>query len=373
MSEMDDIQREECGVCHSLHPIEDLTSFDDTLTCPECMEDTTAVCGRCGERIWIEDDQGNEDSGHLCQSCYDRYYNTCDECHRIICEEDAYYEDDDRVLCYDCHRRHRSRYSILDYSHKPTPIFYGSDTLYMGVELEIDEGGESDNQARKLLEIANTDTERIYCKHDGSLNDGFEIVSHPMTLAYHMEKMPWKAVMDKARQMDYRSHQARTAGLHIHVNRSALGDNVVEQEEVIARILFFVEKHWDELKAASRRTTRQLEQWCNRLGYRSQPKDLLDTAKKNFRSFRYVAVNLCNADTVEFRLFRGTLRYNTFIATLQLVQRICDVAICLSDEEVQNMSWSTFAAGCVQYPELVLYLKERRLFVNEPVTAEAEV
>ena len=173
--------------------------------------------------------------------------------------------------------------------------------------------------------------------------------------------------------MGYRSHQARTAGLHCHINRSALGDNIVEQEEVIARILYFVEKHWEELKVASRRTTRQLEQWCNRIGFQNQPKDLLDTAKKNYRSFRYVAVNLCNADTVEFRLFRGTLRYNTFIATLQLVQRICDVAICLSDEEVKNMSWSTFMAGCGQYPELVQYLKERRIYINEPVQAEAEV
>ena len=87
MREMEHL--EECGVCHSLHPMEELAAFDDTLVCPECMEDTTAVCGRCGERIWIEDDAGNEDAGHLCQSCYDRYYNTCDECHRIICEEDA--------------------------------------------------------------------------------------------------------------------------------------------------------------------------------------------------------------------------------------------------------------------------------------------
>ena len=89
---------EECGVCHSLHPMEELDSFDDTLICPDCLEDSTVICGRCGERLWADGDQGNEDTGHLCQSCYDRYYNTCDEFHRIICEEDAYYEDDDRVL-----------------------------------------------------------------------------------------------------------------------------------------------------------------------------------------------------------------------------------------------------------------------------------
>ena len=243
----------------------------------------------------------------------------------------------------------------------------------MGIELEIDEGGESDNQARKLLEIANGESGRIYCKHDGSLNDGFEIVSHPMTLDFHMNQMPWQAVMEKAKQLGYRSHQARTAGLHCHVNRSALGDNIVEQEEVIARILYFVEKHWEELKVASRRTTRQLEQWCNRIGFQNQPKDLLDTAKKNYRSFRYVAVNLCNADTVEFRLFRGTLRYNSFMAALQLIDRICAVATCLNDDELKQMSWSTFVAGCGHYPELVQYLKERRIYINEPVTAEAEV
>ena len=372
MSELEN-QLEECGVCHSLHPMEELGAFDDTLICSDCLEDSTVICGRCGERLWTDDDQGNEDAGHLCQSCYDRYYNTCDECHRIICEEDAYYEDDDRVLCYDCHRRHRSRYSINDYSYKPDPIFYGSDTLFMGVEIELDEGGESDNQARKLLEIANAESERIYCKHDGSLNDGFEVVSHPMTLEYHLKSMPWHAVLEKARQLDYRSHQAKTCGLHIHVNRTAFGDNIAEQEEVIARILYFFEKHWEELLKFSRRTHRQMEQWANRYGYKDSPLEILDHAKKGFRGFRYTAVNLTNANTIEFRLFRGTLRYNSFIAALQLIDRICAVAICLNDDELKRLSWSTFVGGCEQYPELVQYLKERRLYVNEPVQAEQEV
>ena len=41
MSELENL--EECGVCHALHPRDELSSFDDTLVCPECMEDTTAV------------------------------------------------------------------------------------------------------------------------------------------------------------------------------------------------------------------------------------------------------------------------------------------------------------------------------------------
>ena len=368
MSEM-----EPCGVCHALHPLEDLQCFDDTLICPECLDNNVVLCTRCGERIWREDDQGDEVSGHLCQTCYDRYYNTCDECRTVIPEQDAYYEDDDRVLCHDCHCLRRSRYSINDYSYKPDPIFYGSDTLYMGVEIELDEGGESDNQARKLLEIANAESERIYCKHDGSLNDGFEVVSHPMTLDYHMKSMPWQAVLEKAKQLDYRSHQAKTCGLHVHVNRTAFGDNIAEQEDVIARILYFFEKHWEELLKFSRRTHRQMEQWANRYGYKDSPMEILDTAKKGFRGFRYTAVNLTNSATIEFRLFRGTLRYNSFIAALQIIDRICAMATCLNDDELKQLSWTTFVAGCTQYPELVQYLKERRLYINDPVQAEAEV
>ena len=64
--------------------------------------------------------------------------------------------------------------------------------------------------------------------------------------------------------------------------------------------------------------------------------------------------------------------HNTLIATLQLVERICDVAIFLSDEELKAMSWTTFVSGC-QAPELVQYLKERRLYVNEPVAGEEEL
>ena len=69
-------------------------------------------------------------------------------------------------------------------------------------------------------------------------------------------------------------------------------------------------------------------------------------------------------------MFRGTLKLNTLIATLQLLDRICSVAICLPDNELKSMSWTTFVSGCADTPELVQYLKERRLYINEPVTAE---
>lgn len=120
----------------------------------------------------------------------------------------------------------------------------------------------------------------------------------------------------------------------------------------------------------SRRTQKQLERWAARYGYKDSPKEILKKAKGGYG--RYSCLNLSNDNTVEFRIFRGTLKKNTILATLQLIDRICDVALCLSDEELKSMPWSTFVAGCTQ-PELVQYLKERRLYVNEPISYEAEV
>ena len=37
---------------------------------------------------------------------------------------------------------------------------------------------------------------------------------------------------------------------------------------------------------------------------------------------RYAAVNLCNYATIEFRLFRGTLKHNTLIAAIELVKKL---------------------------------------------------
>ena len=70
-------------------------------------------------------------------------------------------------------------------------------------------------------------------------------------------------------------------------------------------------------------------------------------------------------------MFRGTLKHNTLIAALQLVDEICSAAFSMSDEEMQKLSWSEFVEGLYE-PELIQYLKERRLYVNEPVEGEVE-
>lgn len=371
--------REETFVCTSCgeeFPLSQRLEFDDQELCPHCLSEETVICSVCGERMWNDENAGNDDRP-LCQPCYDRYYTSCIRCGALLREEDARYaeddEDEEEPLCESCYARTARIKTIQDYYYKPEPVFYGNGNRFFGVELEIDDGGERDSSARAILEVANGDgLEHLYCKHDGSLEDGFELVTHPMTLAYHQEETPWAGILRKAVELGYRSHQAGTCGLHVHVNRNAFGSTESDQDACIARILYFFEKHWEELLKFSRRTQRQLERWAARYGYKEHPREILEHAKKGGSGGRYTCINLQNDSTIEFRMFRGTLKQNTLLATLQLVDRVCDVALFMSDDEVKSMSWSTFVSGC-QASELVRYLKERRIYVNEAVEAEEEI
>lgn len=365
--------KQACDSCGRVPSEDALISFDGQLLCPACLEQTTVLCSHCGSRIWSEENAGDSQTP-LCQRCYDAHYISCARCGCLIREDDAFYQGDeaDEPYCQSCWAWWEQDVAIHDYYFKPAPIFYGTGPRFFGVELEIDGAGEAPHHARELLNIANETEERIFIKHDGSLDDGLEIVTHPMTLAYHETQMPWQSLLDAARAMGYTSHQARTCGLHVHISRAAFGETETMQDAVIARILYFFEKFWDELLKFSRRTPRQLERWAARYGYKEQPQDILEHAKKGCHGGRYTCVNLQNTDTVELRIFRGSLRYNTLIATLQMVDRICDTALHLSDQELQSLSWTTFAAAC-RAPELVQYLKERCLYVNDPVDAEEEV
>ena len=358
-----------CPHCGREITNDDYYEVEGDIVCTECVENHAVICDHCHERVW-DSNSVSDDYTTLCSDCFNGSYYRCGECDSIIHEDNSNYYDGDHYCdeCYD--RLTEDTRSIHDYSYKPEPIFYGDSDRYFGVELEIDIGGKEDSNAEAILHIANDLDERIYIKGDGSLDDGMEIVTHPMSLKYH-EKFCWKEILRKAVSMGYRSHQTGTCGLHIHVNRRSFGDTHEAQEEVISRILYFVEHHWNELLTFSRRSEYTMNRWAARYGYEKTGREILDKAKKNGNG-RYAAVNLLNYATIEFRLFRGTLKYNTLIAAIQLVNRICDLAVYMTDEGIQKLSWSAFVADITE-PDLIRYLKERRLYVNDEFSNEEDM
>ncbi len=360
-----------CAHCGRQYPIFSMLCCGKDMLCGNCADELTRVCDECGERFYTgSSDDCSDEMLNLCRIC--RSYTTCGRCGRVIRNEDALYSVRlDQDLCATCYDDVNIKDIIHEYGYKPEPEFHGKGPRFFGVELEIDKGGMDGHNAKHLLEIANNNADNLYIKRDGSLECGMELVTHPMTLDYHLGRMPWDEILDEARSMGYKSHMAHTCGLHIHISRKAFSYWHDEQEASIARLIFFVEKFWPEMLRFSRRTQEQLNDWAKRYGAKLTPADQLKHVK-NSDAGRYVAVNLQNRNTVEIRIFRGTLKLNTLLATLQMVNHLCGVAILLTDEELQDMGWYDFLNRITE-PELIQYLKERNLYVNEPVIAEGEV
>lgn len=114
-----------------------------------------------------------------------------------------------------------------------------------------------------------------------------------------------------------------------------------------------------------------MNRWAARYGFEKTGREILDKAKKG-NNGRYAAVNLMDYATIEFRLFRGTLKYNTFIATLELVDLTIETALNYNDYELEKLSWSEFVSR-IKEPELITYLKERNLYINENIETSEEM
>ncbi len=359
-----------CGCEIEGDPLE----VEGEMLCEDCYDNETFSCDCCGERFMGRNAVSDENT-MICQRCYNNHYHRCETCSCLIHDNDVYWNGD-YPYCSECYRDDEDNY-IHDYYYKPEPIFHKCSEeqkiRYYGVELEIDKGGRDDDNAEEIDCVANKNADVLYIKSDGSLDEGMELVSHPCSLKYHRYELPWADIMHKAVSLYYRSHNTNTCGLHVHIGRAELGDTYEEQEEVISRIMFFFESHWNELFRFSRRSESSVEHWAARHGYNDKPKDILEKAKKSTKG-RYACVNITNTNTVEIRMFRGTLKWNTFMATLELVDSICESAVQLTDNEIHKQSWADFVLNISpDYCELIKYLKEKRLYVNEPIDIEEEL
>lgn len=263
---------------------------------------------------------------------------------------------------------------IHNYSHKPAPVFHAARnertneyTRYFGLENEIStkngvERKINNNDLSDLLDsIGNGFT---YCKRDSSIGyDGVELVTHPGTLAYHAKECHWKHLNRTAQKNGYRSHDAtESCGLHIHVNRDSLGGNESDRDDVIRKMTVMLDLHRDEVTRFTRRTARALAEWAS-IPYTPSFRGEIATYSTRHNS-RYTALNVTNAATVEFRIFRGTLRRDTIIAAIQFCNNWCDYAMTHTWDEVED---STFAEimRTHEYNELNQYLVQRGLLAPD--------
>ena len=360
-----------CDECGEILNVVTANYVSDTgaYVCNHCVENSLnyAVCADCGEVVTLDSAYELADNRVICRGCYEHGdYARCEECEQIFEIDDLVCDDSsDSYYCRSCYSRNRRR--IRNYSYKPDPVFktihdkffdiFPGEELTLGAELEVDKGRNPNGLAGQLADTF----EDIYCKHDGSLNDGVEIVTHPCTLDYHIQMLGWDKITKMCQVWGFKSQEAGTCGLHVHVGRQNMGKTDEEREETAAKLVLLVDRHWDALVPFSRRRDYQLSEWaaCPSLNHNlTREGDIIEDALSTESNGRYQAVNLTNGGTVEFRLFNGTLKYTTILASLELVSNITMYAKKHSVKECLNSQWEDIIA-VQQFRELTEYLEER--------------
>jgi hypothetical protein len=351
-----------CEDCDELVPTEDIIAVDNDsrYVCEDCASEYS-TCDHCGGLFSVYGIAVSTDYITLCDSCYNNYYFTCAGCDEVFHIDNGECIGD-YMYCESCAQDRRS--SILPYSYKPYPIFFGEGADgYYGVELEID-GGEQREDAAQDIQAAGED--HIYIKEDGSLSsEGMEIVTHPATLDYHVNNFPWTEICDTAISYGYLSHDTDTCGLHIHASRSLFGDTEIEQDLTIAKIILLIDRWYDtHILRFARRDYNKMRQWADKPNAGIRPEDCESDAvqkSKKTATDRYKAVNLCNYKTIEFRFFRGTLKRDTIIASIQWVDTIIQYCRETPLQDLFNATWDEIF-GNTEHVELTNYLKQRNLY-----------
>lgn len=157
----------------------------------------------------------------------------CEDCGKIIDNKDYYYIDDYPYCCR-CYYKNKYYKGIHDYDYNPKPVFHGEGNVFLKVEIGVDKGGYLDVNAEKILDVANNEhEERLYIRHNDKLKNGFVLVSHPMTLDYHIKIMPWKDIIDKLIEMGYECYENKTCKMYGYISDkiSALNYNIVKYSE----------------------------------------------------------------------------------------------------------------------------------------------
>lgn len=283
--------------------------------------DDIHACEDCGHIDHVSDGSWAYDENWVCSSCIDENYRwsdnrdcyiTCDDWHEENDEQEE--EDDEDHIIGDYH----DSKSVV--GHIPSAYDKRKPRILLGMELEVEvnEDYSRNDKAEELYEeikyvADHNGNMHQYCfiEHDGSLNHGFEIVTGYTGLDVHAKqleffKKPWRGV---------RSHDTRTCGLHVHIDKK--GVSLFHA----CKMVFFINDSNNQklIKDIARRANADYAQiknkkasyqWLKRAKASGSPLNYLNEERRE-------ALNFQNEDTIEFRLFKGTLRYETIMACLE--------------------------------------------------------
>jgi hypothetical protein len=305
-------------------------------------QDDATTCDCCGRGMYLDDANITPGDESYCRWCFDTHCVSCDRC------GDTQWMDDNTLdeegYCESCAESRAPRL-IAAYSDKSAntlPSETKSKERY-GVELEV-EGYET---AAEAAEYIRQFLPANYCvlKRDGSLGEaGVEIVTRPDSMAVH--KRMFAALFADSPGRALSSWTNGRCGMHVHISRAALS------QLQIGKMLCFLNEP-AAVNFVSKIAGRKPCHWCK------VHKKKVSDCKHD--SDRYSALNLTNRNTVEIRIFKGTLKDAGFYKNLEFVQALVEFTAPASRSIAQATSYRAFCEWLPKkaYPHLYAFLSER--------------
>jgi hypothetical protein len=275
------------------------------------------ICEDCG-RIEIDSNfHGAYDGDRIvCDSCFQDYYYHDRSGQYVHTDDENYHEneDEENSIIGEYHSSSGQLYKIpSEFDKRKSQIFLG-----LELEIEVNEDYSRYDKAESILSNIGVYTDNkndryTYClaEDDGSLNNGFELVTGYTGLDVHEKQLAFF----KKPIRGLRSHDTNTCGLHIHIDK-----HNVTLNHATKMILFMNDSGNQKLiKTIARRSSNR---FCKVLNKKADYQ-WLKSAKRSsdplrqLNEDRYECLNFHNDNTIEFRLFKGTLKFESIMSCLE--------------------------------------------------------
>jgi len=251
----------------------------------------------------------------VCDSCFQDYYYHDRSGQYVHTDDENYHEnDDDDSIIGEYHSSADNLGKIPSlFDKRKSQIFLG-----LELEIEVNEDYSRSDKAEIILSNIGTYTDNqndryTYClaEDDGSLNHGFELVTGYTGLDVHEKQLSYF----KKPIRGLRSHDTSTCGLHIHIDKRNVTLN-----HATKMILFMNDSGNQKLiKTIARRSSNRFCKVLNKKADYSWLKSAKRSSDplRQLNEDRYECLNFHNDNTIEFRLFKGTLKFESIMSCLE--------------------------------------------------------
>jgi hypothetical protein len=345
-----------CESCDYILSVDDEHSrIGHQLWCQSCLENNAHYCDLC-EEYFVGYTYGTDDSDDtMCERCYEHntsYCEACDASYLHGCEYNHDEDDDGRT--------------IHDYSYRPDPIFRKSDDeqtrLYFGIEIETEVRGGDYSSRTTAAQYAQQQLEMYdlaYLKSDGSLECGFEVVTHPLSHSYFMNDATrlWDTINKLKSDYGMMAWGTKTCGLHVHISRAGFNGGSHQH-----RFLQLVYNNKDFYEVLAGRASSHWAKFDDVFDPNTGKKTFAHKLGRTHRdNDRYSAVNTNNRNTLEMRIFRGSLNPRFIKSAIDLAHASVEFTRVMSVKEVRDdgLSCLKFRQYIESKPELYPSLIER--------------